>query len=392
MSMLDTYFICLHFLLFWCIVENIKKFYVPIEAHKEPHHMSSNPENFPGSSTGNAGSNPNDNPAHIQGTPYDKTSMKEAIDQEKLAENVDTDTLHLVASDQYTGGRTPFREQLPTPEVEKKKSKKGLLIGLGAAAATGLTLVGAWVGATGNGFLKPGGNANLPPEPEQTAGAPIAPGVTEPTAEATPTQTVERPVEPVVASPEHIENYDELVESSKMTFEKYDGQPAAYDGFVSQFNKMINFQPTDEMLEKSKNLVSSETGAVGPEALLEVYQSAFTDMFSVKGSTYSTLSEIGKDTFNKWQLTKENGDERPYELWFETTEDNHLIFRDNSYENSLPDDPISAVYTIPGQITVKEEPFGDDNIDNRQYLFPGNAEFVKLGEVSNEPGSQNTSN
>lgn len=275
--------------------------------------------------------------------------------------------------------RLAFQPDRPETTSEKK-SKKGLIIGGTALAAT-LALGGAIFGGTAGGKINmPNGNENLPPAPEPSVSAPETPGATEAPTTPTPVETV---ANPIPAGPEHIENYEQLVEEAKIVSGEYASGADALPAFAEQFNKFLNFQPSDEELASYENLVSEKTGATGRLAAAEIYRSAFDDVFIGGGSFYNTLEEEAKVIFEKWYQTKDKTEENieAYAMKWTVNEQNQFVYSDNSELNSLPDSPTAFVYNIPADPVLSNLTPENQNPDDRIWQFPGNAPLVYISET-----------
>jgi hypothetical protein len=114
-----------------------------------------------------------------------------------------------------------------------------------------------------------------------------------------------------------------------------------------------------------------------------VYRSAFDDVFIGGGSFRNTLHSFGMETFKKWYQTR--NEEFPYEINMARDADNNIVFTDNSYKNSMPDDPNATVYGIPADPSLIN-PNPGVNKDETKWVwkFPGNAPLVKVDTIPNK--------
>jgi hypothetical protein len=336
--------------------------------------MSPNPEQFSIPDTKNiptAGENPN-TAGHLEDIPFDKEPLELHYGEDEK-QKVDTGQLAQVQTGEYWSPRPPARE-LPIAEGEKKKSKRNLFIGLAAATATLLAAGGAMVGATGNGFVKKPGTL---PEQTPSASAPLTPGQTTP--------TFESPAQPKGATPEDIASYEKNVASTVLTACEYKGSIPALHALIPVFESMVNYQPSDAELEKSKSLVSSKTGVTGPLAAAEMYRESFSGAFVGGGEFYGILQKIGAENFDKWLRTKELGDapENRYTMNFELDENNRLVITDNVNHNSLTDDPVGTVYTITPEIKLDNLTSENQDPEKRRWRLE-DAIVTKYGTVPNQ--------
>lgn len=197
------------------------------------------------------------------------------------------------------------------------------------------------------------------------------------------TQTAAPASDARAVTPADIASYQENVESTAFTYAEYESAPAALPAFIEAFNKMINYQPSDEELAKSKDLVSPVTGAAGPRAAAEKYRESFDGMFAKKGEFFQMLQATGASNFDKWLKTKEAGDHREslYTMTFSLDEERRLVISSNVNKNSLPDDHVATVYTFsPNMKLVNPTPSNKDE-GKRRWLWDEGI-LTRFGEVA----------
>ncbi|MDB5168033.1 MAG: hypothetical protein JWO55_291 [Candidatus Saccharibacteria bacterium] len=379
---------------------------MPIEAHKEPPPMSPNPEQIPKSSetevpvphSGKLNSSMREVPVvpdlpdlteeHVNNTTAadtvydnfggDETTLSPAekaeFDQWRQRRAEKAQTAEATPTPEFTpADDTPTRESIPVKK--KNKLARWALAGLGASlvfAASTAVYVNAITSGITNSTDK-----DLPPAPETNNSAAPIPGLTGETAAPTPDK-LRTVTEADIAS------YQENVESTVFTIGEHGSEPKVLDDFVSAFNKMINYQPSDEELEKSKDLVSPTSGMTGSRAAAEMYRNSFKDMFASEGDFYRMLQATGASNFDKWLQTKEAGDENLYTMKFSLDEESRLVITSNvNKTSSLPKDPVSTIYTLSPNMKLDNLSAENRNPDERRWRWTEGI-LTKYGEGVNE--------
>jgi hypothetical protein len=327
------------------------------------------PEDFP-KPTIDAGGNPQNVQPHLEGVPYKEMTLQEAIDEGIVVPTVDPETLQKVQQKTYWSDRPPAVE--PSIDVQPAPKKWSLKKKVGAAAASALVLMGIGVGVS-NTFANPGG---LPQKPAATG--PAAPNQGEQPLPNTTVPGANETITYVPVTQENIKDYEAVVEATKLQAGEYKTASAALPGFVEQFNGLINIHFTEEELESSKNFIS-KTGKVGPHALLEMKQSAYSDLFIGSGQFRDNLIKESNKNFDFWLETRK--EETPFEAKFVLTDKGYFAYTSNVNHNSLPDVPDAKIFNIIGVPVLSNMTSADKDPTHRVWQFPSNAELVATGST-----------
>jgi hypothetical protein len=151
--------------------------------------MSNSPEDFP-LSTPDAGGNPQSAQPHLEREPYDKTSLRQAIDQDDVKTEIDHDDLIDLSAGTYRSPRPPATEPAMNlqPATKNNKLRNRVLIGLGAGAAA------AVVAATALFNVSAGDKDNTTPSATETTATGPAVAGTPSAVETAPGEKQAKPV------------------------------------------------------------------------------------------------------------------------------------------------------------------------------------------------------
>lgn len=322
--------------------------------------MSSNSEHFP-----------ENNDKAIDTTVNHTGRLEDSLAERPVREYTETPLDTAYKSKLINIPETPyegFEAARPTQEEKDKwnsynqpnnKSKKGLFIGIGSAAAGAAIAVGTILGLNAN---KGEDDNNQPPAPQETASAPATPGAVEQPEPTTPAETAPAPVASgeLVAEEDLVfytedgstQTYEELVDSLTLPTQEYSG-PDAADAFFASMNQMIQHMPSPEEVRHNLNIPDSQEFPTFEqyEQASIAHGKAFDILFeSPSGDLYEKMHQLRDQALYNWVISMDNGDEVPYELAitydgvrsFKVTDNAQL----NSFNNSSNLDAYRGTYQL----------------------------------------------
>jgi hypothetical protein len=383
-------------------------FYVPIEAHKEPPPMSSNPEQIPKSSetevpvphSGKLDSNMRERPVVHDLPPLTEDNIDDITAADTVHANFGGDETRLSSAekaefDQWRQSRAEkaqTSEAIPTPETAptdeaptpeaipvKKKNKlaRWALAGLGAGVVFAASTA-VYVNAITSGITN-SADKDLPPAPETNNSGELTPGQPQATAAPAPesrTGLGQDTHKFFGEDGKSSQTFEQLSESINIPASENKDSIEAQTTYYKLMEKMANYFPSEEEVRNNLNIPTAELTVEDYIAACKLYHKAYDSLYeSPSGKLHQFMNELAVRVAYAKLGTLNEGDAVPYNVTIDFAKTApQFTIADNALENSIDD-----INTITGTYDLTFTGFGPNKTSGKDpvWLVDGNVQVAR---------------